>query len=349
MAIKTVIITTVERVKSQSLTLAWPHPLKPGKTEYISSMWTVEEVKTDDPESRITPQIINITKERPRFTLSYEESAKPGTADHHKKLAIAKIKTLSVFTVNGEATENTRNPQFNIEDVTDSESIYMQKWERKLECANFIKKATDTVRRDVCYYFGFPVKDKTPSEVLKLLADFGTGVVLGNDKNIEVFMKLWSKDKDDERDYKIAAEKAVALNIIIKRDNGTSKMYYYGQNPVGVSLDDVIAYFRKNDKIFTDNILVKIAELDTIKQAASSDASVDAEMESLMRGEVGKSLKAEGHLYKSFGYNTVTLPVLKTTIKEAIVKKQEANGEFTESECKVAEYLGVKLTEAIAE
>jgi hypothetical protein len=336
---KTVIISTIARVKSQQLTLAWGHPTRNGYLEFISPMFTIEEI----PQSEFNNQAMTMdfTADRPKQIVSFMEGALKGTSDYNKAQAMEKLKTNPLFYVNSQPTTHTRSAIYNLDDISDSEQVYMERWNNKLKAANMINEMSDAKRRDLSYYFGFGVSDKTESEVLKLLADFAVGIILASDANIITLLTTWVKGDTTEKTMKIAMEKALALGIISKRKNGENDMYYHGQNPIGMTKDDILAYFRKEEKIFQEYILREINEKDIVP-SESVVPSGEVAMEQLMR-DLASGLKQGGFLPITFTQKTAKFDKLKSAIKIALTKKSVDGEAFTENENKVAEFLEVEI------
>lgn len=237
------------------------------------------------------------------------------SVDEKKRIALAIFYgEHPLVKINGKTHKYTKNPVFNILDMALQTVEDVIDFDKELAVKTAISKMDLAELRDVCYYFGTSPKGKSEGELKVFLAGNNTGLLLkrtgenGQLANIDRFVKVFVENiSAEDRDMKIVLRKAIELNVIQNNHKDNRDNYYLGTTPLGNSIDDMVAYFHKEEKLYVDFVKVGVEEKeDFTKEQTDSDqveaAAKKGKMSDMSQAEVtslrheGKSLVKEGFL-----------------------------------------------------
>jgi hypothetical protein len=215
--------------------------------------------------------------------------------------------------------KNTKSPMFTLVDDTQRRIGVFSKWETTLKIANELNSFTNEKRRDVAYFYGLTPTGKTDDEILLLLADFNTGICITNSSD---FIKNWIEDEGD-RDYFINARKSIELGLVQNRPDNGIDYYYLGNVFLGSSLHDIVTYFKKEEKIYDQNILRVIgAEKKPIKETKSAapvgEITIHEKEEIIRNADI---LKKKGLIPAYVNTKKEDINKLKNMVSEATKKE----------------------------
>jgi hypothetical protein len=256
----------------------------------------------------------------------------PATA-RDKKIA----QTIAIFwgehpltVTNGNPHEYTcASPIFNVLDTVKRDADNIGSFDQKLTVAQVIKSMSYEEKVNVAYYYGISPRNLTDGQLLILLADFNTGVCV-SPKNIGSFEKIWSDDFKEERLYRVYANKAVEDGVVTNMTKEGKNNYYHGQVYIGSTIEDIIVYFKKDDRIYTDYVK-RVMKVNNVSDSdnkfmdkMSKGEQVDTTDELYkMRMEI-KQLKDDGYLPMKFNWKVLGIEKAKEYLEIGRAAKAEA-------------------------
>ncbi len=199
--------------------------------------------------------------------------------------------------MNGKTHAYTKNPVFNVLDKANQTIEDVIDFNKELVVKSAIAKMELSELRDVAYYFGQTPKGKSEGELKVFLAGNNTGLCLknkgdnGQAANIDRFIKVFVENVSaEDRDMKITLRKAIELNVIQNNPANGFDSYYLGQTPLGKTLDDLIAYFHKEDTLYADHVKRVVDEKEEFKKETADSKQVS---EAVDRGKMNEISEAE--------------------------------------------------------
>lgn len=241
------------------------------------------------------------------------------------------------LTVNGKATEYTKNAQFNIVNFTDKSIEAGNTWRDKLAIANRIGDMSYEEKVNLMYYYGESPKGKTENELILMLADFVSGIAL-KDEERDNFKRIFINNESSDKDIIIIARKALTGNIIETRTQDGRNSYYIGETFIGISFNDIIAFCKREEKVYMDFIVRQVNEKypaavskPEIKAPAGMvvppviTSKSDEEKKELeeLRKEAWE-LRKEKWLWKGLSIDIAPLEALRIHVANAREKKENA-------------------------
>lgn len=266
----TYIIKPVGNVSAPILTCAYQNPENKSETKILTSdvdMETYNHNVEKNPPASIS---ISFSRDRQEHRLYYE----PDTKDPYQKKMNDVIENFykkhPLFTVNGKKHQNTWVAQFDISSDSDRITASYTSWKTALDVAKMVDEMSDEKMRDACYYYGRSPKGMDRQQMTLLLADFNSGYgVKDIDQNGDsVFVNMFSSESDTERDFRISMQKALWYNIIENKMQGSRNNYYLGNEFIGTTENDVLAFLKREEKIYNGHILQKIKENDELNHGS---------------------------------------------------------------------------------
>jgi hypothetical protein len=237
------------------------------------------------------------------------------------------------FIVNGVATKYTKVQNFNVSNEVDLTVLNHKLWSDKLSIINRINSMSEDTKRDVAYFYGLSPVGKSENDLCLLLAEFNTGICLKEKKEgssvksyMDLFLSVWMKDSDTERTYVVNARKAITMGIFLNTQTDGRDNYYYGQTFIGNAFNDVLAFCKREGRIYEENIVREInaRENKKIKEAKKEEAAakpkeVDANSE-VLRNEIRAYVK-DGSLEPIKGLHLMSVEKMISVIDEVKSKK----------------------------
>lgn len=220
------------------------------------------------------------------------------TMDERKRVALAIFYgEHPLVKINGKTHVYTKNPVFNILDMALQTVEDVIDFDKELVVKTAVSKMELSELRDVCYYFGQSPKGKSEGELKVYLAGNNTGLCLvrsgdnGQTPNIDRFIKVFVENiSTEDRDMKITLRKAIELNVIQNNRANDFDSYYLGATPLGKSLDDLIAYFHKEDQLYAEHVLRVVQEKEDFKKETADSVQVN---EAAKNGKMSEVSEAE--------------------------------------------------------
>lgn len=235
-----------------------------------------------------------------------------------------------MLVLNGKPHFNTNNsPMFNLVDLVKQDAKNFATFEQKLEVAQTIKAMTFEQKKELCYYYGISPYKKTDAQLLLTLADFQTGICMSNDNATE-FLKVWGEGNADERNYRIYANKAIEDQTVVNRQNEGRNNYYLGETYLGTTIEDIILFFKRENKLYTDYVQRRSKE--------KSESNESIAMEKMAKGEKAfkdndeevnamknkiRDLMKDGHLPSDTRWHVMGVDKLKATLEQGLKVKGE--------------------------
>jgi hypothetical protein len=187
-----------------------------------------------------------------------------------------------LFTINGKPHKYTRVAHYDISSESDRISAGYSGWKNALDVAKMVESMTDEKLRDACYYYGKSPKGMDRQMMVLLLADFNTGNAVRDvtPSGENSFVKMFEGESETERDFRIAMQKCLFYNIIENKMQGSRNNYYLGAEFIGTQENDVLAYLKREEKIFKSHIVPKIKQLDELNHGSNTSQSSKADKKS---------------------------------------------------------------------
>lgn len=328
--IVTVNIEPIDKtIRSQSLPCSYQFE---GKLRMLRDDDTVVDCAINptkdnpNPPERILP-----SSERGSSVLTYKYESDPSKQNNFDKRKEYAVKVFwgqhPLVTTNGAMSNTTKLAVFDIVNLTDKSAISIQTWKDKLEVANAINEMSYEEKVNLFHYYGENPKGKTENDLTLTLANFENGTCLGEDE-LENFIKLFIKKENSDKDIIINIRKALSWNIIQEKTTEGRNSYYLGETFLGTAFNDIIAFCKREEKIYADFIIRQVSEKEDLKaeKKASSPAAPSVDLKALdaLKIEAAK-LKSEGHIWKGLNLGTSTFEVLTKHVQEGIVKRDTKN------------------------
>jgi hypothetical protein len=296
---------------------------------------TIDEMKVYDIYDKTIPPSVDVQFKGPNPVVKYTYFAESdGTAirgvtaeDENKRRVVEEFwKGHPLFVVNGRPHSNTKDAVFNIIDMPALINERSDEWEMARKIMNLLAESDTSTLLDMHYWYLQTPVGKSRKELILDILSLKGGLAYGVDRMKE-FLASWEGPASADREVRVNAQKAISLGIITKREDGTRTNYYYGSEFVGTEISDIIAYFKRDEKVYKDFVVRKIAEVEPVKKTETDSAQMDRFSTSLPQEEINilvdriKELKKEGLVDASYRFTNKSVEQLKTTIAEAEAKK----------------------------
>lgn len=273
MAIHNVIIKP-KTTNDQMLSTLY-HDQETGIVRFMTNDLEYEEIKSYDKEfaaktaRAITYKLSRKTKPTIEYTFeTWDEGKDKGHGKTDKDKKIQQLCELywvqhPMFTSNGSGSRNKnfKIDLFDIHFLQDEKKIKFKKFKEQVSIINRVIDMSVEDRRNVAYYFGVSPMGVPDNELIMNLANFERGLCLRED-NYKNFLEVWLSETDAERDYKVNTSKAIKMGIIRNDQKEGRDNYYFGQEFIGTSFNDVLAFCKREVRLYEDSILRDIATKD---------------------------------------------------------------------------------------
>lgn len=154
------------------------------------------------------------------------------------------------------------NGFFDIIDVHTQTLGELKVWDNKRKVANFLAESDLSVLRDIMYFYGMSPVGKSKGTICMELGGFAAGRVFSSADETEKFLDTWVRSIDSDKEYLVNCQKGINMNIIISAIQNGITSYYHGTQVIGNNLEDVVAFYKKNDNYYKDYLLRGIREKD---------------------------------------------------------------------------------------
>ena len=247
---------------------------------------------------------------------------------------------------NGKHHKNTQNPLFDMVNQNEKKAAAVISFKDKLAIQNRIVSMDLEELRNVAYFYSKSPAGLSENDLQILLGDPSTGICMIGE-NAESFKNTWM-EISEETERIVVLKKAISSGIIEERKKDGRSDYYLNQEFVGVTFNDVLAYSKREPKIYENHIkrVVNEKEEDTSKEKVATHnekkvaEKVDAGEEKVkswtlaelteMREKLYK-LKDEGYVQKSVPIHNLLGATLEKKLKEAEAKKAEAEAKLVDA------------------
>lgn len=249
-----------------------------GKTRFMTSETDYREIYANDKEyaTQIAHALTFTLSRKNKPTLEYTFETGPdgtGVTAQDKKIdALCHLYWAQhpQFTVNGDASKNKNFSvdRFDILFVQDEKKLKYAEFKKILSIVTRVTSMSIEDKRNVAYYFGHSPKGLTEADLDMFLVDFNTGIAL-KPANAKQFVDVWMKETDTERDYIVNTQKAINLGIFKSTSDNGRTNYTYDQQFIGTAFNDVLAFCKREDRVYNDHILreIKLSDEKEAKRA----------------------------------------------------------------------------------
>jgi len=239
----------------------------------------------------------------PVLRYEYEDGEEATTLDIQIKEVVMVFWGLNpTCLVNGIKHSNTKAQVLNVEDVILRNVASYESWRLQVEVARTIDEFTPEKLLNVAYYYGLrPINGMKRGELILSLASFPDGIL---HKQIEMgrskFLEIWSLGKDADRDMIVYLRKAIQYGIIVNKFNAGRDNFFLGQTRLGVNIEDIVTYFRSEEKLYEDHIVREVDGTESIdvKRFKEETKEVDQHQKKAVDGGID-GVELEQLTYKS--------------------------------------------------
>lgn len=243
----------------------------PGKVRILLSEESFIEVLESD---KTAPAAMNImfNDRTPLFTMSYDPNSN-SEHDKRRKEVIEKFFGEHPLVMrNGKQTQFTRSGMYDMYSEQEKTYIEYETWKENLDVMNRLDSMADNELCDVWYYYGVEPNGKKRGELIVKLGAVPGGLAI-NDMDMATkknkFMMMFSGETKSETEYIVNMRKALLNGIIDNKMDGSRSNYYHGTTFIGTSFNDVIAYAKREDRIYKEHIIPRLNEIDTALSSSS--------------------------------------------------------------------------------
>lgn len=321
-----------------------------GSWRLLTEGDTIEMVQGDLKNAKSTKRSNILFNQKLNQRLEYEYESNPELQTEYDK---QKQKVVEVFFAqhpallyNGKHHKNTQAPLFDMVNQNERKVAAVISFKDRLAIQNRIAAMGLEELRNVAYYYSKSPVGMSENDLQIFLGDPSTGVCM-NGENAETFKTTWM-EVSSETERIVTLRKAISTGVIEERKDGTRVDYYLGSEFVGVTFNDVLAYSKRETKIYDNHIKRVVNEKtgDVSKEVvATKNEEVVAEKVAngeetvkswsladltTMRQELYK-LKDEGYILKATPIHNLLGATLEKKLAEAKAKKAEAEAKLVDA------------------
>lgn len=267
---KVIIKPNTEQTPS-GMVLGGSYQCGPGKVRILLSEESFIEVLESD---KTAPSAMNImfNDRTPFFTMSYDPNSN-SEHDKRRKEVIEKFFGEHPLVMrNGKQTQFTRSGMYDMYSEQEKTYIEYETWKENLDVMNRLDGMADNELCDVWYYYGVEPNGKKRGELIVKLGAVPGGLAI-NDMDMATkknkFMMMFSGETKSETEYIVNMRKALLNGIIDNKMDGSRSNYYHGTTFIGTSFNDVIAYAKREDRIYKEHIIPRLNEIDNVLSSSS--------------------------------------------------------------------------------
>lgn len=273
---KIIIKPNTDEVPS-GMVLVGSYQFQPGKLRIlVSEDMFIETLESD--KSAPAPLNITFSQRSPIYTISYDDSSNDDL-DIKKKQVIDKFfGEHPLMTRNGKPTKYTKSGMYDMYSEVERSDIHFDTWKEHLAVMNRLDSMSNNELCDVWYYYGVEPSGKKRGELIVKLGSVPGGMAIEDmDLNKKSrFLQMFSLETKSETDYIVNMRKCLLHGLIDDKVDGIRHNYYHGTTFVGTTFNDLIAYAKREDRIYQQHILPRLRELEeNLGMSAQADSSDD--------------------------------------------------------------------------
>lgn len=269
-----IVIKPITDGTPSGMVLVGSYQCGPGKLRLLISEDTFIEVADSD-KTAPAPMNISFNERSPVYTIVYDHDEKDGG----KKAVIDTFfGEHPLMTRNGKATKFTKAAMYDMYSELEKSNIQFDTWKENLQVMNRLDSMSDNELCDVWYYYGIEPNGKKRGELIVKLGAVPDGVAI---KDIDTvtqknkFLVMFSGDTKSETEYIVNMRKSMLHGIIDDKMDGNRHNYYHGTTFIGTSFNDIIAYAKREDRIYKEHILPRLAEIENSLASKREDTVSD--------------------------------------------------------------------------
>lgn len=272
---KIIIKPNTDEVPS-GMVLVGSYQFQPGKLRIlVSEDMFIETLESD--KSAPAPLNITFSQRSPIYTISYDDSSSDDT-DIKKKSVIDKFfGEHPLMTRNGKPTKYTKSGMYDMYSEVEKNDIHFDTWKENLAVMNRLDSMSNNELCDVWYYYGVEPSGKKRGELIVKLGAVPGGMAI-EDMDLSKksrFLQMFSLETKSETDYIVNMRKCLLHGLIDDKVDGVRHNYYHGTTFVGTTFNDLIAYAKREDRIYQQHILPRLRELEENLGMAAQEVSED--------------------------------------------------------------------------
>lgn len=274
---KIIIKPNTDEVPS-GMVLVGSYQFQPGKLRIlVSEDMFIETLESD--KSAPAPLNITFSQRSPIYTISYDDSSNDDL-DIKKKQVIDKFfGEHPLMTRNGKPTKYTKSGMYDMYSEIEKNDIQFDVWKEHLAIMNRLDSMSNNELCDVWYYYGVEPSGKKRGELVVRLGAVPGGLAIEDmDRATKKskFLQMFSLETKSETDYIVNMRKCLLHGLIDDKVDGVRHNYYHGTTFVGTTFNDLIAYVKREDRIYQQHILPRLRELEeNLGMSAQADSSDD--------------------------------------------------------------------------
>lgn len=245
-----------------------------GSWRLLTEGDTIEMVQGDIKNAKSTKRSNILFNQKLNQRLEYEYESNPELQTEYDK---QKQKVVEVFFAqhpallyNGKHHKNTQAPLFDMVNQNERKVAAVISFKDRLAIQNRIAAMGLEELRNVAYYYSKSPVGMSENDLQIFLGDPSTGVCM-NGENAETFKTTWM-EVSSETERIVTLRKAISTGVIEERKDGTRVDYYLGSEFVGVTFNDLLAYSKREPKIYENHIKRVVNEKtgDTSKEVVAT-------------------------------------------------------------------------------
>lgn len=245
--------------------LGGSYQFAPGKIRLMVSEDAYIEADESD---KNLPASLNITfsQRMPEYIISYDPDSNDAYDKRRKELVEVFFAEHPLMTRNGKPTKFTKSAMYDMHSEQEKSNDQYESWVENLKVMNRLNEMDELELRNAMYYYGVEPGRRSKSELIIKLGDVPNGLAI-----VDVdyatkksnFISMFSNEKaEQEKQYIVNMRKALMNGIISNKMDGNRSNYYHGTTFVGTSFNDLIAYAKREDRIYKEHIMPRLEEMD---------------------------------------------------------------------------------------
>jgi len=256
------------------MVLVGSYQFAPGKLRILVSEDTYVETLESD---KYAPAPLNITfsQRTPTYTITYNEGSNDELDIKKKEVVDKFFGEHPLMTRNGKATKFTKSGMYDMYSEIEKSDIQYDTWKENLTVMNRLSEMADNELRDVWYYYGVEPSGKKRGELIVKLGSVPGGLAIDDvDRATKKskFLQMFSLETKSETEFIVNMRKCLLHGLIDDKMDGVRHNYYHGTTFIGTTFNDLIAYAKREDRIYQQHILPRLRELEeNLGMTASGD------------------------------------------------------------------------------
>lgn len=256
-----IIIKPITEGTPSGMVLVGSYQCAPGKLRILVSEDSY--IETYDSDKNVpAPMNISFNERTPFFSIVYDSES---TSNSKKSVIDTFFGEHPLLTRNGKPTKFTKAAMYDMYSEQEKTDIQFESWKENLDVMNRLESMSDTELSDVWYYYGIEPSGKKRGELIVKLGAVPGGLAI-NDMDYATqknkFLTMFAGETKSETEYIVNMRKCLLHGIIDDKMDGNRHNYYHGTTFIGTSFNDVIAYAKREDRIYKEHIMPRLREID---------------------------------------------------------------------------------------